>query len=78
MAEIDSSLMRYIPKKHQDKVKSLWRDSDGIWLILKYGWGTDTMGWDCHTIHEDTIPELLKVVRTIIPNRMEQEKLEDE
>lgn len=72
MHEIDARYMKYIPKKHKDKVKALWKDSDGIWLILKNGWGTTTMGEDCHTIHEDTIPDLLSVVRTIVRNPSEQ------
>ena len=64
-------LASYIPAKHRDKIEEIYRDSDGIWVFLKDGWGTITMGEDCHVIHEDTIKQVLEVMKGIIPNRAE-------
>lgn len=56
--EIDSGIMKYVPKSKRDGIAQAWRDSDGYWIMLKDGWNADGMDIDCQTIHEDTIKDL--------------------
>ncbi len=56
--EIDGRIMKYVPKSKQKAISACWKDSDGYWITLKYGYNADRTDWNCHTIHEDTIAEL--------------------
>ena len=56
--EINTKIMKYIPKGKREAIDEAYRDSDGYWIYLKEGWNADRMDWNCHTIHEDTIKDL--------------------
>ena len=50
--------MKYVPKSKRAAIEDAWRDSDGIWIVLKDEWNADRMDYNCHTIHEDNIADL--------------------
>lgn len=57
-------IKKYVPKKHQDKISDFYKDMDGVWLELKEGYvSLDT---ECGTIHEDTINDVRKKMKTIV------------
>lgn len=68
------SVMRYVPKRKIKAIKEVWRDEDGYWIILNEGWNADRMDFRCHTIHEDTIPDLRYQIAGITWKGMEWEK----
>jgi hypothetical protein len=57
--------MKWIPKKYMQHIKEVYKDADGWWAITKKGYRFAEM--ECHTAHEDTQHELLKVIRTMEP-----------
>jgi hypothetical protein len=52
------------------RVQRVYRDSDGIWLDLHYGWTADPLG--AHDIHENTVRDVLTHLRCVVPCRCEQ------
>lgn len=54
--EIDPIMWKYVPKKYRPVISGLWRDSDGIWMMLKDGWENGDGG---QTFHEGTFKEVL-------------------
>lgn len=52
-----------IPKKYQPLLAIVEKDIDGYWAYSKNGYYFPSMG--CHTAHEDSQIELMKVIRTI-------------
>lgn len=54
-----------IPKKYQAMISEVYKDSDGYWAYSEDGFMfTDT---ECHTAHEDTHKDLLRVIRSLAP-----------
>ena len=46
------------------RVDSAYRDSDGVWIELKYGWANFyDEAYGLHGIHEDTVRAALKKLR---------------
>jgi hypothetical protein len=56
-----------VPKKYQHMIDEIEQDSDGYWAYSKYGFYFEYMGNECHTAHEDTKTDLLKVIRSLKP-----------
>lgn len=54
-----------IPKKYHAMIDEIVKDSDGIWVYTAKGFYSPEMS--CHTIHEDTQAEVLRVIRGISP-----------
>lgn len=56
-----------IPKKYHDSIREIYKDQDGYWVVLNTGYYASGLGGydEAHTIHEDTVKELLKQVRQI-------------
>ena len=63
---IDKSLLRYVPKSKHVSISQMWRDEDGIWVILRPGWNADRTDMNCRTIHEDTIKDLRYQIAGIV------------
>lgn len=55
----------FIPKKYQAVLDEVYKDSDGWWAYTKTGYFFEAM--ECHTAHENSQVELMKVIRTIRP-----------
>jgi hypothetical protein len=53
-------------RRYKHMIAEEWRDSDGYWIALKYGY-QDSSNPTCHTIHEDTKAEAHAVARDAIP-----------
>ena len=51
------------------RVDSAYRDIDGVWIELTYGWANldDEPSGGLHFIHEDTVRAALRVFRDIGP-----------
>lgn len=62
---MDDKLLRYIPKKLRPAIKDIYHDEDGYWIYLNEAYHVRNYYAD-YTIHEDTIKELLRVVRNYI------------
>lgn len=58
------SIEKYIPKKHQHKVTEFFKDIDGCWLNLSPDYISVTT--EATTIHESTINDVKKQLKTII------------
>lgn len=54
-----------VPKKYQPMLDEVYKDSDGYWAYSKAGYHFPEMG--CHTAHEDTQADLMRVVRNVQP-----------
>lgn len=54
-----------VPKKYVPMLDEIDHDSDGYWAYTKAGYYFPYM--DCHTAHEDTQKELMRVVRGVAP-----------
>ena len=54
-----------VPKKYQHMIDEIYQDPDGYWCCLNQGWRSPSTG--CHTIHEDSQPEVLRCIREVIP-----------
>ena len=54
-----------IPKKYQSKLQVVEKDGDGYWAYSEKGFYFAGMGSECHTAHEDTQAELVKMIRTV-------------
>lgn len=50
--------------KKNPKVQDAYKDSNGVWIELFYGWHTHMMGEGYHIIHEDTWMQALRELRT--------------
>ena len=59
--KIDNNTNIKIPKKYQDRIKEIYHDEDGYWVILNKGWFCEDYG--LHTIHEDTQQDILRCIR---------------
>ncbi len=52
-----------IGKKYESAISEVFKDSDGYWIYLNYGYiSTETQ---CGTIHEYTLADLRKQLKTI-------------
>lgn len=54
-----------VPLKYQGMITEIYKDSDGYWAYSNKGFMFEDMG--CHTAHEDTQADLLRVIRSLIP-----------
>ena len=54
-----------LPKKYEERVKALFHDTDGYWLILNEGWCSDD--YSLHIIHQDTQADVLMMLRFTEP-----------
>ena len=54
-----------VPKKYEERVKELFHDSDGYWLILNEEWCSDD--YSLHIIHQDTQADVLMMLRLTEP-----------
>ena len=52
-----------VPKKYQAAIKEIYRDYDGVWVILNDGFIAPSTG--CQTIHEDRQIDALACIREI-------------
>ena len=59
-----ANLLSCIPKRALPAVQDAWHDSDGYWVMLREGWHVEDYFAE-HTIHEDTINELRRVIPSI-------------
>lgn len=55
-----------VPKKYVERIKEIYHDDDGYWVITNPGWrnGCDS---ECHVIHEDTKTAILQNIRWTEP-----------
>ena len=63
-----TNLWKYIPEKVISGVTNAFSDSDGYWIWLDHeegGWVAYDGGDDCGMIHEYTIGDLRKAIKTI-------------
>jgi hypothetical protein len=65
-----------VPKKYQNMIDEIYKDSEGYWAYSKSGFYFGHMGNGCHTAHEYSQSELLTVIRSLKP--CECEKCEKE
>lgn len=66
--QISRDIWRYIPESVRAGVTDAFADSDGYWIFLDHessGWVAYDGGEDCGIIHEYTIEDLRKAVKTI-------------
>lgn len=67
-------LLSYIPKKYKPYVADFhkeYEDGRTYWLSLKSDGKYHLSGYDAeYTIHEDTIQEVLRVLRTCIKEKL--------
>lgn len=63
---MDNKLLKYIPKKFIPAIKDIYHDEDGYWIYLNENYHVRYYFAE-FTIHEDTIKELIRVVRKIEP-----------
>ena len=52
--------------RHSNKIASWYKDLDGYWLTLHYGWQASPFS-QVHTVHETTVKEVLASFRTVVP-----------
>lgn len=67
---------KYVPKKHKDAIEDVYKDMDGIWITLKAGYVSTTT--ETQTIHEYTIAEARKQLKTIVKEEVEIEEVTEE
>lgn len=60
----DISIDKYIPKKHQHKIESFYKDIDGCWLNLNENY--ISIQTESSSIHENTINEVRSLLNTIM------------
>jgi hypothetical protein len=53
-------------ESHGDKIATWYKDSDGYWLTLQYGWQATPHSL-VHTLHESTVAEIKKSFRNVVP-----------
>ena len=60
-------LYKYIPQRLKDAgaIATCDVDSDGYWIYLEDGWFAYDAGEDCGIIHEYTVADLIKAIKTI-------------
>ena len=58
-------LWKYIPQSKAEAVEDTATDIDGYWIWLAEGYSAYDGGSDCGTIHEYTITDLRKAIKTI-------------
>lgn len=63
-----------IPAKYENMLDVVYKDVDGYWAETVAGFMFPSM--ECHTAHEDTQAELLRVIRTAVPCDCDQCKAE--
>jgi hypothetical protein len=56
-----------VPKKYHHMIKEIYKDDDGYWVILNDGFYAAGYGPydEFHTIHEDTVSEVLYHIRQL-------------
>lgn len=60
-------LMKYVPKKYYSSIRDFYKDSEGYWLCLKAdGDYIFENYFSEHTIHENTINEVMTAFRKSI------------
>lgn len=59
---MNKNLLTYIPTHFRKSIKDFYKDQDGYWLILDKN-GEYILADDGHTIHEDTIKDILFVLK---------------
>lgn len=52
--------------RHGDKIATWYKDSDGYWIKLQYGWQATPFS-EVHTLHEQNIAEVMKTFRNVAP-----------
>jgi len=68
---MDEKLLRYVPAAKREAIRDAYRDQDGIWICLRYGWEASRTDSGCHVIHEDTIAGLRYQIAGIRRNEAE-------
>lgn len=66
--KVSGNLWQYIPKRAMPGVTECFADTDGYWIYLDFyerGWTAYDHGSDCGVIHEYTIADIRKAVKTI-------------
>jgi len=53
--------LRRLQERHPDKIADIYRDSDGLWLNLQYGWQSG----GAHCVHEATAREVISAFRSV-------------
>ena len=61
---IDPKILKYVPKSKLNAIRSAWRDEEGYWITLNYGY--ENGNWGGRTIHEDTIKGLRYEIAAIV------------
>lgn len=59
------NLWKYIPQSKADAVADAFSDSDGYWLYLEEGCVAYDGAEDCGIIHEYTVEDLRRAIKTI-------------
>lgn len=54
---------KYVPKKYHEAINDFYKDIDGYWIDLKNDY--ESRSTLCQTIHEYTIADIKKELRTI-------------
>jgi len=62
---VNNSTTIKIPAKYANMLEEVFKDSDGYWAYTAKGFHSPQMG--CHTIHEDTQADLMRVIRGVKP-----------
>jgi len=52
--------------KHPDKIEGWYKDMDGYWVDLKYGW-QDSPSSEVHAVHEPTVKEVVEHFKLVCP-----------
>ena len=60
-----TNICRYIPERLNESYDWATTDSDGYWIYLNDGYTAYDGGSDCGTIHEYSISDLKKAIKTI-------------
>ena len=60
---MDTRILKYIPASKKAAIRDCYHD-DGYWITLNEGWHVEDYFAE-HTIHEDTINELRRVIPSI-------------
>lgn len=64
-------LMKYVPKKYYSSIRDFYKDSEGYWLCLKAdGDYIFENYFSEHTIHENTINEVMTEFRKSIVQKL--------
>ena len=58
--------LNYLAASHGDKIATWYKDADGYWVDLKYGWQASPFS-EVHSLHELTVREIKNSFRDVCP-----------